>query len=102
MESDRLRLGLPQLCFTSKGKDPFAPRPFLLADFLEAMACENAQDFADTISVNVRSAHRWMAKPALTLFEADLLCGRAGVHPSEVWPEWWEPTEDDLAEADVA
>jgi hypothetical protein len=46
-------------------------------------------DAADLLGVNVRHLARWKGR-GITIDQADALACRAGLHPGEVWPEWWD------------
>lgn len=59
------------------------------------------RDLADVLGVNRRSVARWrrggMPEPT-----ADRAAVELGLHPSLVWPDWWEVTHREHDEDEVA
>ena len=47
------------------------------------------KDVADYVGVHDRQMHRWRVE-GLTGCWADRAAVACGLHPAEVWPEWWE------------
>jgi lambda repressor-like predicted transcriptional regulator len=43
---------------------------------------------ADHLGVSVRSLYRWM-KDGLSWQRADEVAVRLGVHPANIWPDWF-------------
>lgn len=80
-------------------RPPGSPPVFPIDALLDALAADGAEQLACWVGVSARAAHRWIAKRMLTAEEADEVCTRAGLHPSEVWGDlWWatpEQEEDD-------
>lgn len=77
---------------------PFAELERLMAVRLGVRAgCGGAQagwtdtDLAAALGVSARSVHQYRRRD-LSLDVADQLAIRAGWHPAEVWPDWWELT----------
>ena len=60
------------------------------AALIEQMGNPSASEAAAVLGVNVRSIHRYKAEEFLSVDLADRLAVRAGFHPAEVWPSWWD------------
>ena len=45
-------------------------------------------EIADLLGIHVRRYYRLRAK-GISVHQADQVCVRLGMHPGEVWPEWF-------------
>lgn len=64
------------------------PRPYPVEQLLEA-ADATVATLAQRCGVPDRTLYRWCDQ-GLTEGQADELAVRAGLHPGEVWPSWWD------------
>lgn len=64
--------------------------PFGPLELLVSGSCGLAT--ARALGVHPRQVYRWRAG-GVTWAQADELAVAVGLHPAEVWPEWWEHTE---------
>jgi len=60
---------------------------FPLAPLLAMLELSQSQ-LSNMYGVGGQSLKRWR-ECGLTVEAADRLAVRAGLHPAEVWPEWW-------------
>ena len=63
------------------------PRPFLLQSLLDQLQTKPST-WASRWGVSGTDLKRYMAE-GLTEYQADRYAVRAGLHPGDVWPEWW-------------
>lgn len=57
------------------------------------------QQLARLCDVSVRQVCRWAAAGGLSPIQADRAAGALGLHPFDIWPDWYEATADGLAPA---
>lgn len=43
----------------------------------------------DDYTYTTRSVRRWFAAGSISIKTADTFATSAGLHPCELWPEWW-------------
>lgn len=64
------------------------PYPFEALEAILGGAGASARALAQRLSISHRSVSRWR-RSGLTEAQADELAVRCGMHPCQVWPEWW-------------
>ena len=74
------------------------PRRFPLAPLLVADKVDTYGELGDLLGITRRSVQRY-ADEGISLYGADRLACRLGMHPCLVWPEWW-PTVEELEAAE--
>ncbi len=50
----------------------------------------DAAKIAAATGVDRMTAHRWIVAGGLSELQADRCAIALGLHPGEIWPEWWE------------
>jgi hypothetical protein len=79
--------------------DPFPYPPLRAVALLRltpdlALLGRGCRTIASIVGVSLRTVQRW-ERHGLGLFEADKAASTLGQHPSAIWPEWWDVTQDD-------
>lgn len=64
-----------------------------LEELLRAQGGSSVKRLALLMGTNERQVHRWRHH-GVTWAQADLLAVRAGLHPAELWPQWFDPVDD--------
>ncbi len=66
-----------------------APRCFDFSQLEKVLGTDDKYVLADQLRVTPRTIQRIRARGALTEAQADTYAVRAGLHPGNVWPNWW-------------
>lgn len=69
---------------------PKAPRPgsFALAELERAVGRFSGEDMAEVLGTTTRTIFR-LRRAGMSYVQADRYAVRAGLHPGDVWPQWW-------------
>lgn len=78
--------------WTTEERLPFAPLERAVELRLEG---GNLTDVAACLDVHRRQCERWR-RAGVTWAQADVLAVRIGLHPAEVWHDWWERIEPEV------
>ena len=63
--------------------------PTPIFDHLERRGTTSNRRAAVVLGVSSRQVERWRAGQQMRLVTADRLAVSLGVHPGNIWPEWW-------------
>jgi hypothetical protein len=70
---------------------PVQPKLFRAVALLEWLRCTEIGQAAELLGVVSSTPHNWIRRDVyLTLSRAEGFAERLGVHPVEVWPEWFD------------
>jgi len=53
----------------------------------------------ELLDVSNRTVTRWRAGTTIRLSHADTIACRLGVHPSAIWPDWFDVSAPEMADA---
>lgn len=58
---------------------------------IRAAGAENLNDLGAVLGIppSARRLRQWKAQGGIPYYTADSLAARLGMHPAQVWPEWW-------------
>ena len=65
------------------------PRPFALEALERAIGPLSTRAMAQVLRASVSTVQS-LRSTGLTVWQADRAACRFGLHPSEVWPDWWD------------